>query len=280
MVTALGFGAMDLGGPPMAQAVTDDEAEAVLNAVLDGGINFIDSAGCYGVSEERIGRFISKRRDEYVLATKCGCVGNSTGSPHVHTAAAIRTGVENSLRSMKTDYIDVMQFHQSITPAEWESAGALDELLKIKQEGKIGFIGISGSLPNITAQITSGVFDTFQIPYSALQREHEDVIAAASATGAGIIIRGGVARGTPTDWKKTYYMLPSDELNDRWTTAGLDELLDGMSRIEFTLRFTLSDPALDTTIVGTKRAAHLQQNIDAALKGPLPRTSSPKPSAV
>jgi aryl-alcohol dehydrogenase-like predicted oxidoreductase len=269
-VTALGFGAMDLGGPPIAKETSDDEAIQVLNAVLDSGINFIDTAGCYGLSEARIGRAISARRSEFILATKCGCVGNSTGTPHVYTAASIRTGVENSLRLMQTDYIDLVQFHGSIKRSEWESAGAMDELLKLKHEGKLRFIGISGTLPNLTEQIASGLFDTFQIPFSALQREHEDVIAKASATGAGIIIRGGVARGAPTDWNLTYYMLSGDEMSERWNAARLDELLDGISRIEFMLRFTLAEPALDTTIVGTKSLVHLRDNVAATAKGPLP----------
>lgn len=119
-----------------------------------------------------------------------------------------------------------------------------------------------------------GVFDVFQIPYSALQREHEAIIAAASAVGAGIIIRGGVARGSPTGWQqRRYYMLSADELSGRWDKARLDELLQGMSRMEFMLRFTLSEPALDTTIVGTKNLDHLSDNIAAAAKGPLPEAT-------
>jgi aryl-alcohol dehydrogenase-like predicted oxidoreductase len=251
-VTALGFGAMDLGGPPAANEISDDEAGRVLNAVLDSGINFIDTAVCYGTSEARIGRAISHRRGEFILATKCGCQpGKPMGTPNIHTAANIRAGVEHSLRMMRTDYIDIVQFHQSLTRSMWEAEGALDELLRLKQEGKLRFIGVSGILPNLVEQIDSSLFDVFQIPYSALQREHEDVIAKASTAGAGIIIRGGVARGAPTDWNKRYYMLTSDELSGRWEKAQLDELLGGMSRIEFMVRFAIAEPSLDSTIIGT-----------------------------
>jgi aryl-alcohol dehydrogenase-like predicted oxidoreductase len=115
------------------------------------------------------------------------------------------------------------------------------------------------------------VFDVFQIPYSALQREHEAVIADASARGAGIVIRGGAARGAPTDWaQRSIRAVEGSSVQERWDGASLDDLLDGMSRMEFTLRFTLSSPDLDTTIVGTRSVEHLQANIDAALKGPLP----------
>jgi aryl-alcohol dehydrogenase-like predicted oxidoreductase len=270
-VTALGFGAMDLGGPPAANEISDDEAGRVLNAVLDSGINFIDTAVCYGTSEARIGRAVSGRRREFILATKCGCQpGKPMGTPNIHTAANIRAGVEHSLRMMRTDYIDIVQFHQSLTRSMWETEGALDELLRLKQEGKLRFIGVSGTLPNLVEQIDSGVFDVFQIPYSALQREHEGIIAKASDAGAGIIIRGGVARGAPTDWNKRYYMLTGDELSGRWDKAQLDDLLDGMSRIEFMVRFAIAEPALDTTIIGTKNLDHLRDNVAAARKGPLP----------
>jgi aryl-alcohol dehydrogenase-like predicted oxidoreductase len=271
-VTTLGYGAMELRDAPGGPAVSGEQSERILNAVLDAGINFIDTSPDYGRSEERIGRFIAHRRSEYFLASKCGCVpGAPMGTDHVHTAANIRAGVESSLRLMNTDYLDLVQFHRSLTRAEFEEHGALAELQKLQQEGKVRFLGVSGTLPNLDEQVQMGVFDAFQIPYSALQREHEDVIARASAAGAGIIIRGGAARGTPSDWEqRSYYMLPGRIPRDRWEQARLDELLDGMDRMEFTLRFTLSNPDLDTTIVGTANPAHLETNIAATLKGPLP----------
>src|SRR3984957_5455950 len=201
-VTALGYGAMELRGAPRGPEVSDETAEKVLNAVLDAGINFIDTSIDYGQSEDLIGRFIAHRRREYFLASKCGCVpGAPMSAEHVHTADNITAGVEHSLRRMKTDYLDLVQFHRSLTRKEFEEHGALDAALALKREGKVRFIGVSGTLPNLVGQIEMGVFDAFQIPYSALQRDHEDVIARASEAGAGIIIRGGVARGAPDDWQ-------------------------------------------------------------------------------
>src|SRR5271154_7031242 len=182
------------------------------------------------------------------------------GAEHSHTAANIRAGVEQSLRRMKTDYLDLVQFHRSLTRGEFEEHGALEAALELKKAGKVRFIGVSGTLPNLAEQIEMGVFDAFQVPYSALQREHEEVIAQAASAGAGIIIRGGVARGAPADWQRRYYMLPGGTMRERWEKARLDDLLGGMSRLEFTLRFTLSNPDLDTTIVGTKDAGHLHDN--------------------
>ena len=73
-VTRLGYGAMELRGAPRGRDVTDSQAETILTAVLDAGINYIDTSIDYGVSEERIGRYIGHRRSEYYLASKCGCL--------------------------------------------------------------------------------------------------------------------------------------------------------------------------------------------------------------
>jgi aryl-alcohol dehydrogenase-like predicted oxidoreductase len=276
-VTRLGYGAMELRGAPRGPEVPDAVAEQVLNAVLDGGINFIDTSPDYGRSEELIGRFISHRRSEYFLASKCGCIigapppGAGERPRHIFTAENIRAAVEQSLQRLKTDHLDLVQFHASPSRVELEEHGALEAAMALKREGKVRFVGMSGTLPNLIEQIEMGVFDEFQIPYSALQREHEDAIAKASAEGAGIVIRGGAARGAPTDWEhRANYMVPGATARDRWEGARLDDLLDGMSRMEFTLRFTLSNPDLDTTIVGTSNIEHLRNNIAAAAKGALP----------
>jgi aryl-alcohol dehydrogenase-like predicted oxidoreductase len=272
-VTVLGFGAMELRGKPAGgPEISDEDAGRLLNTVLDEGINFIDTSIDYGRSEELIGKFIADRRSEYVLASKCGCVPRARmGSAHVHTAANIRSGVEHSLRILKTDHLDLVEFHRSLSREEFDAEGALAEALALRDEGKVRFVGVSAVLPTLDEQIGMGVFDAFQIPYSALQREHEDVISRASDAGMGIIVRGGVARGAPDDWEgRSYYMVPAETMRDRWEQARLDELLGGMSRTAFMLRFTLSHPGLDTTIVGTRSMEHLRANLAAAADGPLP----------
>jgi len=271
-VTTLGFGAMELRGPPNGPEISDADAGRLLNAVLDLGVNFIDTSIDYGRSEELIGRFIAHRREEYVLASKCGCVpGAQMGTEHVHTAANIRRGVEHSLRLLRTDHLDLVQFHRSLTPHEFGAEGALEEALALKDEGKVRLVGVSAVLPTLDEQIAMGVFDAFQIPYSALQREHEDVITRASDAGMGIIVRGGVARGVPDDWAgRRYYMVSTETMRDIWEEARLDELADGMTRTAFLLRFTLSHPGLDTTIVGTKSAEHFAANLATSALGPLP----------
>ncbi|MBO0714216.1 MAG: aldo/keto reductase [Acidimicrobiales bacterium] len=271
-VTTLGYGAMELRGSRGAPEMSDEEAGRLLNTVLDEGINFLDTSIDYGRSEERIGKLLAHRRSEYVLASKCGCVPDAPqGTDHVHTAENIRKGVEHSLRLLRTDHLDLVQFHRSLTRSEFEAEGALAEALALRDEGKVRFVGVSAVLPTFLEQIEMGTFDAFQVPYSALQRDHEDAIARASDAGAGIIIRGGVARGAPDDWdNRRYYMVSNEVMQGYWDGAKLDELLDGMSRTTFLLRFTLSHPGLDTTIVGTSSVDHLRQNLAAAKMGPLP----------
>ena len=269
-VTRLGYGAMELRGTARGRELADGQAEAVLNRVLDAGINFIDTSIDYGESEELIGRYISHRRGEYYLATKCGCPlgefewSGQGGVPHTFTREHIIAGVEQSLTRMKTDYIDLLQFHSSPSKDELEEHRAIETLQDLRREGKIRFIGSSSTLPNLSDHIEMGVFDAFQIPYSALERQHEDAITQAAKAGAGTIIRGGAARGVPSEAKQRGGRW------ELWQRAGLDELLDGMTRMDFVLRFTLSHPALSTTIVGTSSAEHLDANLKTLEAGPLP----------
>ena len=271
-VTKLGYGAMELrGGAPRGRDLAPGQAEEILNAVLDAGINFIDTSIDYGESEELIGKYISGRRGEYVLATKCGCpLGDFEWTPgqpvrHVFTREHIVAGVEQSLTRMKTDYIDLLQFHASPSTEELEEHEAIETLQELQREGKIRFIGTSSTLPNLAEHIEMGVFDAFQIPYSALERQHEEAITRAAAAGAGAIIRGGVAREVPSEAKQR------GNRWELWQRAGLDELLDGMTRMDLMLRFTLSHPALSTTIVGTANSDHLNANLAALEAGPLPQ---------
>ena len=273
-VTRLGYGAMSLDGERFGQHFTPEDAGRVLNAVLDAGLNFIDTSPDYGPSEEFIGRFIANRRDEYVLASKCGCPVVPGASGHVYTRENIVAGVEQSLRRMHTDHLDLVQFHGSPSPEQLERDGAIEPLRELQQQGKVRFIGMSGVLPHLPDHIASGVFDAFQIPYSAVQREHEDLIAQAARAGAGTVIRGGAARGAPAEDKnwdiRRLPEVPEERPRATWEAAGLDDLLDGASRMEFLLRFTFSHPDLDTTIVGTANPAHLAGNLAVVAKGALP----------
>ena len=262
---------MELGGIERGRAVTPEQAETILNAVLNSGINYIDTSLDYGQSEIFIGKYISHRRSEYYLATKCGCVVGADPvpqgrpNPHSFTPENIVAGVHQSLERLKTDYIDVMQIHAGPSKETLEEHGAVEALLDLKREGKIRFIGMSSYLPNLASHIDMGVFEVLQIPYSALHREHEQVITQAAQGGAGTVIRAGAIKGIPSGGKQSG---PSWDL---WQQTRLDELLEGMSRMEFTLRFTITHPNLHTTIVGTLNPDHMRENLNSLQKGPLPQ---------
>ena len=281
-VTTLGFGALELRGmiAGVGRPLSPGQPEAILEAALNAGINYIDVAVDYGEAEAHIGRCISSRRHEFILATKCGCPLDVTGfSPdertrfgvplprlHDYSRDNIMNACDQSLRRMKTDFLDIVQFHFSPAREVLEQEGAVQTLQDLKQQGKIRFLGCSSILPNIFDHIEMDVFDVLQVPYSILQPEHEEAIAAAAGAGAGlgIVIRGGVARGSPGEGQGT---APVWTL---WDRAKLDELLERGSPTEFMLRATIANPNAHTTIVGSLQPAHLQENVAAVLKGPLP----------
>jgi aryl-alcohol dehydrogenase-like predicted oxidoreductase len=279
-VTILSYGAMELRGQPRGPEITDEDAGRLLNAVLDGGINLIDTSPDYGRSEELIGTYLSGRRDEFFLASKCGCPLNPPADatpPYAHdyTPGNVRADVEQSLRRLRTDRLDLVQVHMSPSRATLAEDHTVETLQELQAEGKLRFIGMSGILPNLPDHLAMGVFDVFQIPYSAVQRDHEELITEAADAGAGTFIRGGAARGAASE-DKNWQVGPLSQqagLGQRnWETSGIASLVReaGLTSMEFVLRFTLSHPGLSTTIVGTANPAHLAGNIAIAEQGPLP----------
>lgn len=260
-VTRLGFGTAIRGNPD------DGHWNKVLNSVLDSGINFIDTANDYGVSkgnpaEEQIGKSISGRRSEFYLATKCGCPPG--GGEHIWTRENAFRGLHESLERMKTDYVDVMQYHNP-SVEECEAGDLVTVLEDMRKQGKVRWIGVSTTQPHLATFLESGAFDVFQIPYSALEREHEEWITKSAQAGTGIVVRGGVAQGEPGAGA-------GEGQVNRWKLfeeAKLDELTEGDSRTTFMLRYTLTHPHCDTTIVGTTRIDHLEENLAGVAKGPL-----------
>src|SRR5580700_5956782 len=276
-VTILSYGAMELRGQPRGPVIADEDAGRLLNAVLDAGLNLIDTSPDYGRSEELIGTHIGHRRDEFFLASKCGCLLETPADtpppyPHDYSPGNVRADVEQSLRRLRPDLVQV---HMSPSMATLEENRTVETLKDLQAEGKVRFIGMSGILPNLPDHIAMGVFDVFQIPYSAVQRDHEELITEAAGAGAGTFIRGGAARGAAAE-DKNWRIGPLSQdpgLGRRnWETSGIADLLSeaGMSNMEFVLRFTLSHPGLSTTIVGTSNPVHLARNIAVADRGPLP----------
>ena len=271
-VTVLGFGAMELRGTPHRNPRPLDESAAaeVLNTVLDEGITFIDTSVDYALSEERIGAHIGTRRDEYVLASKAGCpldfVPDAPPGPLVHdySAANIRAGVEQSLRRLRTDRLDLVQLHISPTLETLRRDGAVETLAALRDEGKIVAFGVSSTLPAIDDHLEIDEFSAFQVPFSALERGLESRIELAGRRGFGIIVRGGVAQGGKREKRA------ADGRPVTWADTGLDELRDSDTQQGFLLRYAITTPGVTTVIVGTANPEHVRANVAAVRRGPLP----------
>jgi aryl-alcohol dehydrogenase-like predicted oxidoreductase len=269
-VTRLGYGAMEIRGSRIwgGRAVTPSQGERILDAVLDAGVTFVDTSNDYGLSESYIGEFLSDRRGEFTLATKVGCsmvpAGDHDETPHVWTRDHLLWNIDDSLTKLRTDSVDLLQLHNA-TVADVESGNLVDVLREIKAAGKTRWIGASSVSPHLETFINWGVFDVFQVPYSALERDHEQLLQRAHDSGAGTIVRGGVARGEPGVGRG------ARDRWQHWAAAGLDELVaEGDTRTQWMLRFTLSHPGVDTVIVGTLEPQHLEENLRAVEVGPLP----------
>jgi aryl-alcohol dehydrogenase-like predicted oxidoreductase len=267
-VTVLGFGAMEI------PKLSGKEAITLLNNVLDSGINFIDTSPCYGPSEEMIGNAIAERRKEYFLASKCCCNTSGVGPGHIFDRPTAMKNINNSLKVMKTDHLDILQLHAPMP--EDLPGGPRDDLIEalydMKKAGKICHASITfkNSGPNdpkypavygyecLKAFMDWKVFDTMQTVYGGLARDSELAIAKAAEKGIGIIVRGALKRYFPN----------YDELYNK---AGLDELCEnGEDRNSLLLRYAISSPGVSTVIVGTKDLLHLKANIAAVEKGVLP----------
>jgi len=276
-VTRIGYGAMELREP--RPGFDRAAAKRLMATVLDSGITFIDTSPDYGDSEAIIGEVLQSRRDQFFIASKCGCPINSASMDrrlHNFTRANIRAGVEQSLKRLRTDYLDLVQIHLSPSREELEQNDSLAELDALRGEGKVRFIGMSGTLPHLLDHIAMACFDAFQVPYAAIEPSHDEAMTRAAQGGAGIIVRGSVWRATPQVQISTIERLRRlvgrvlGHGVDVWQAARLDELRGGMPVMEFMLRFTLSHPAQSTTIIGTTNPQHLAANIKAARNGPLP----------
>lgn len=266
-VTRLGVGLSEIG----FGGISEEVAAEVLNAALDGGINFLDTAECYNNSEELVGSAVSHRRNEFFLATKTGHVsGGYVGQEW--TAQTVSDSIDRSLKRMKTDYVDLMQLH-SCSIDVLEKGDVIKVLQKAKQDGKTRYIGYSGDNEAAIWAVNSGIFDTLQTSFNLVdQKARFGLLQRAKEKGMGIIIKRPIANGawgaakSPSDYADEYF-----ERSHKMLALG-DLASAPEDRILLATGFTLAHEDVDVAIVGTKTPKYIQSNIKMLEELPISET--------
>lgn len=237
-VSPLGFGAFKIGRNegikyPSAYDLPDDKAVArLLNGVLDAGINLIDTAPAYGLSEERIGRAISHRRNEFVLSTKVGETFDNGRSTFDFSAAGVNRSIERSLRRLRTTILDIVYIHSDGDDIRiLNETDCVQTLMQLRDEGVIRAIGLSGKTID-GAMLALNWADVLMVEYNLNDRSHEPVIAEALARGVGIVVKKGLASG---------HLDPAESI-----------------------RFVLSNPGVNSLVVGGLNLDHIRANLAIA----------------
>ena len=253
-VSRLGVGLSEI------RSVDPSRVAEVLNAALDAGINFLDTSACYGNSEELIGRTVSQRRDEFVLATKAGHVtGDYDGESW--TPETVRDSIDRSLKRLRTDHLDIVQLHTCSVDV-LERGEVIEVLQDAKQAGKTRAIGYSGDNEGALWAVESGLFDTLQTSFNLVdQNARLKLFEPAVAQDMGIIAKRPIANGA---WGAS--SAPSSYAADYFKRAQAMAALGPIPetpdhRILLALGFTLAHEAVDTAIVGTQNPEHMRTNI-------------------
>jgi len=238
LVSPLGYGAFKIGRNektkyPAAYALPEEsEVERLLNGVLDLGINFIDTAPAYGVSEERVGRALAHRRREIVLSTKVGETFVDGASHYDFSRSAVEQSVERSLKRLRTDVLDLVFIHSNGNDdAILHETDVVETLCDLRARGLVRAVGLSGKTPG-GARSALEWADALMVEYHAQDDSHAGVIDEAAGRGAGIIVKKGLASGH----------LPAEE----------------------SIRYVLGNPHVCSLVVGSLNLDHLRANVAAA----------------
>ena len=198
VVNRNGFGALPI------QRDSKEEAVRLLKKAFDHGIRFFDTARAYTDSEEKVGEALSPVRSQVILATKT----------HAQTPEAFRKDLETSLRLLKTDYIDIYQFHMAPRcPRPGDETGLYDCMLRAREEGKIRFIGLTAHSADVAREaVESGLYDTLQFPFSYLAADTDaQLVRLCAEKDVGFICMKALAGGLITRSDAAYAYLSQFE---------------------------------------------------------------------
>ena len=270
-ITRLGIGLSEIGS--ILSSEDEKTATEVLNGALDNGVTFLDTSACYGLSEEFIGRAISTRRHEYILASKAGHY-LPRGEGEDWTYDLVTASIERSLRLMKTDYMDLIQLHSCAIDV-LEKGDVIQAIQDAKQAGKVNHIGYSGDNENAKWAVDSGQFETLQTSYSLVdQTARVNLFPGVVRQEMGLIIKrpiGNAVWGRATD-PNPYHHMPTS-YTEEYFRRGLEMAKLGPVKngpddaIELAMGFTLNRPEVSTVIVGTLNPKHLESNVQMLNNG-------------
>ena len=262
--SVLGFGGAEIG---FDNSQTQANVDELLNAALDAGLNVIDTAAAYKTSEELIGEAVSKRRKDFYLLTKCGALDAFTRSDW--SKKGILETIEQSLRNLKTDYLDIAQLHSCDTEI-LRQGDCIEGLQRAQEKGYTRYIGYSGDNEDAKYAIEMDVFDSFQTSVNiADQTPIDGNIKLAAEKGLGIIAKRPIANAV---WR--HKEKPSESYHheywDRIQKLKFDFLNKSLEEATATaLRFTLSIEGIDTMIVGTTKPGRWSENAKFVGEGKL-----------
>ncbi len=256
-ISAIGLGAGQIGDVGLSES----DVAGLLNRALDRGVTLIDTAPSYGISEERIGRHLASRRDEYVLSTK---LGYGVAGIEDWTGPCITAGVDQALRLMNTDRIDIAHLH-SCPRSTLERGDVIDALDHAKREGKIRAMAYSGENDDLAYAVACGRFDGFMASLNLCdQRVIDDVLPKIGG-------KGFIAKRPSANHPWRFDAVPIGEYCEeywrRWRAMNPPNREHVWG--EVAIRFALSVPEVSSAIVGTGRIGHLEQNLAWAEVGEL-----------
>lgn len=258
-VSALGFGAGQIGD----YNVPEKQVEHLLNAALDSGINLIDTARGYYASEERIGKYISHRRNEFVLSTK---VGYSIEGFNDWTYDIIIAGVDEALRKLRTDYIDIVHLH-SCTLDILKQGEVIDALHKTVESGKVRTAAYTGENEELKFAVDSNSFGSLMTSVNICdQIDIDGSIKSAEEKGMGVIAKRPLANA-PWRFADRPYGNYAETYWLRWKEMNLPEIEDWQDTF---IRFSAFTEGVNSAIIGTTNPDHLKQSIRSLERGPLP----------
>lgn len=179
------------------QRVSEEYAVMLLTRAFDAGFTFFDTARAYTDSEKKVGMAFSRMRDKVTIATKTAA----------QTGDALIKDLETSLRTLKTDYIDIYQLHNpSFCPRPGDGSGLYEALEKAKAEGKILHIGITAHRPDVAREaVLSGLYETLQFPFCYLATETDtEIVRLCAEQDVGFIAMKGLSGGLLTNSAAAY----------------------------------------------------------------------------